>query len=271
METTTLDHSRQWLYDRFMDAKSTNERTSLRAFARKIGIPASAASEILAGKRLLSHKMAETIAIRLKLNAVDHARLRRSVGMTKMLAKFPDENEFLRLSDQHFSMLDLDTFKLISEWYHYAILSLSEVKGCRCSPAWVAERLGISRTEARLALSTLERLQLISKQGKGFKQTGKPLNIETKGYEKAIQNFLQENSRKAQAALTTVPAEHREYGTTILAANLENLPKARVLIKQFRRDLTALLERGDKSRVYSLSVQLFPLDQVNVNEQQRIH
>ncbi|MNL65954.1 hypothetical protein D3C87_1903530 [compost metagenome] len=39
----------------------------------------------------------------------------------------------------------------------------------------------------------------------------------------------------------------------------KNLPKAKELIRQFRHDLSELLEQGEADDVYRLNIQLFPL------------
>ena len=59
------------------------------------------------------------------------------------------------------TIVDLDTFAVISDWYHYAILSLLEVTDARLDPRWISKRLGINRLEARLAIERLKRLSLI--------------------------------------------------------------------------------------------------------------
>jgi hypothetical protein len=45
-----------------------------------------------------------------------------------------------------------------------------------------------------------------------------------------------------------------------LAINPKNIEKARAMIKRFRRELSTELERGEQTRVFSLAIQLFPLD-----------
>ena len=52
--------------------------------------------------------------------------------------------------------LTLDHFSVISEWYHFAILSLAETQDFKSYPAWIAGRLGISQKDAKAAVLTLK-------------------------------------------------------------------------------------------------------------------
>lgn len=252
--------SRNWLYERLSESKQRNPNTSLRAFAKRIGVSPSTVSEILSGKRHITPKLALRISQHLDLTPIATQALRRSAALTKLRSAVPDDEEINRVTDSYFKPLDFEAFKLMSNWYHFGILSLSEVEGNRYSASWIAERLGITAREAKDALAVLEKLKLVRRRGNGFEQVVKPLSIETKGYESAIRIFLQQNLQLASDALETVPAELREINTTILAINPDKIEKARPLIKRFRRELADILEKGKRTRVYNLSFQLFPVD-----------
>ena len=57
----------EFLMGIFNDRKDKNPRYSLRAFARSLGVSSGQLSEILSGKRPLSHKLARRISIALAL------------------------------------------------------------------------------------------------------------------------------------------------------------------------------------------------------------
>ncbi len=44
-----------------------------------------------------------------------------------------------------------------------------------------------------------------------------------------------------------------------MAVDSEKIPEAKILIKEFRQKMSALLESGKKDEVYQLAVQLYPL------------
>ena len=65
----------EFLMTTFNERKDKNPRYSLRAFARSLGVSSGQLSEILSGKRPLSHKLARRIAIALALTEEESQKL----------------------------------------------------------------------------------------------------------------------------------------------------------------------------------------------------
>jgi uncharacterized protein (TIGR02147 family) len=259
---TTYDH-RYWLMERFLEGKRRNPRWSLRGFAGQLGVSASTLSEILSGKRPLTRKMSQRLSRRLGLSDDQAQLMERNALLAKLETALPDDGRINALKDRLFQKIDPETFAAISEWYYFAILCLLEIPAPKRDAAWIAKRLGLSKPETIRALRRLERLGLVDKPGRGgYRASGKALSIETEGYEPAIRNFMHQNLAKAGHALDNVPAELREICAITMAIDPKNLEKARKAVKRFRREMCDLLERGNKQRVYTLGVQLFPVEGV---------
>lgn len=64
-----------YLISIFNERKDKNSRYSLRAFARSLGVSSGQLSEILSGKRPLSHKLARRISIALALTEEESQKL----------------------------------------------------------------------------------------------------------------------------------------------------------------------------------------------------
>ncbi len=255
----SLDY-RYLLLEEFLSNRRRNVRFSLRAFSKRLGVSHSVISEILSGKRPLTRKMAVKFSDRLSLDPAKSQLLLRGVVLSKIQNELPEDTEINRLTDKSFHSLELEKFKMISDWYHFGILSLLEVEGARPNPKWIAKRLGITEKNARDALKRLTLLGLIKQTGRSLKLPEKSLSIYTQGYDSAMRNNIAQHLERARVSLENDPAEVRELSTTTLAISSKNIPKAREAIKRFRRELSMLLERESRDRVYSLSVQLFPLD-----------
>lgn len=131
--------------------RTNNSAFSLRAYARKLGIQVSALSEILNGKRTISTKMASKILTNLGYGPLEIEQITEQ--------KAVDVNE---------SNLSLEYFRIISDWYYFAILSLAEIDNFRADEEWIAQRLNISKKEAKLALARLLKLGMleVDKNGK---------------------------------------------------------------------------------------------------------
>ena len=72
-----------------------------------------------------------------------------------------------------------DEFALISDWYHFAILGLAEIKSSKASPLWIAKRLGITHDEAKEAVDRLLRLRIIEVENGKINQVIKNLKSTT--------------------------------------------------------------------------------------------
>ncbi len=69
-------------------------------------------------------------------------------------------------------------FEVISDWVHFAILSLLETSSDRVDADWIARRLGINKTYAQICFQRLLDLGLIAETEGRLKQTGKSIKFE---------------------------------------------------------------------------------------------
>jgi transcriptional regulator with XRE-family HTH domain len=230
-----------------------NPNYSLRAFARASGISHTVLSLVLSGKRPLSKKASEQLADFLGLDPLKRELLlktRKASSRSK-----PDESHWLTM----------DSFAAIAEWQHYAILSALELPDAEFDPKWIAKRLGITRMQAKITMERLERLGLVQKNADGqWRQSGKPIRMENQLSTAAARSFHTQLLNKAAQSLELTPFESRDVSSITFAMDPKLLSYAQQRIRQFRRELCEELEKlSAPSEVYHLSVQLFPLTQVN--------
>lgn len=242
-----------FLQEEFQKRHATNSRYSLRAFANSLDLSPATLSQILSGKRAVTKKTVLKIAKNLDLTSRQTLQLGRSVLPREILEQDPG-------NDEHFDMLADDQFALVSDWQHYAILSLGWLKQNQSTPTWVAKRLAISNTQAAEGLSRLERLKLIEIKPDGsFVRTAKPITTQTDIPSEAVKKYHRQILELAKEKLDKIPVAKREYNTVTMAIDPSLLSTAKEMMKQFRRDLSTELERGDQREVYALALQLFPL------------
>ena len=243
------------LSQRLADIRLRNPSYSLRAFAKKAGVSSSAISEILNGKRRISKNTARRIALRLSLDPQEAATL---------LASFPEKRPYRKESDPPeqppLAQLSMDQFRLISEWWHFAIQSLSETEDYRHDPAWVASRLGLSPQQARSAMERLSRLRMLWSDEAGKVLRGAP------GYETSddiadasLRHAHSQNLELARKSLESDPVLQRDFTATTMAIDPDKLPEAKRRIREFHNELCAFLESGDKREVHKICIQMFPL------------
>lgn len=239
-----IENVKSILVKDFLNAQTRNPNFSMRAYARKIGMPQSALSEIFSGKRPLTKKSAYKIL----------------QGLDK------DPNEIAAIlndgtNNKEYEPIDINTFHVISDWYYYAILSLAETEDFQSSPKWIAKRLGLSEPVAAAALEKLVSLKMLTqdKNTNEVSVTGAQFEVASEVATIALRKANRQNLELANDALENVPVPERDFTAITLCFDPERIAEARDMIKKFRRNFNRVMESSKKKEVYKLCVQLFPL------------
>lgn len=228
---------------------ANNPLYSLRAFAKASGISHTVLSLVLSGKRNLSKKAIEKLA--------DHLEL--SPEQRTMLQK-----RHKSIAPEDFQEMSLDTFEVISDWYHYAILSLLDLPMALFEAQWISTQLGITKAEAKAAMERLKRLELVEEDEKGrWRQSGKPIKIDNKISTTATKKFHKQLLDRASQSIDTDPIALRDFSSLTFTMDPSQVEYARKRLRDFRRQLMAELEsQGQPSSVYNMTIQLYPVTPV---------
>lgn len=244
-----------------------NPRYSLRAFSRDLGISSSRLSEVLAGRYGLSREAAQSIGKKLDWNENEIALFCDLVDSEHARAKKKrtEAKQRLQVDANPYQQLTLDSFQVISDWYHYAILELTLIRDFKSDPKWIARRLGISDHIVIAAIDRLKRLDLlVEEEGKlratdGF--TATPSGIPSD----ALKKFHRQLLEKALSSIYLQTVEERDLSHLILAIDRNQLKEAKEEIKTFRRSFDAKFGKAKtKDEVYCLGVTFFRLEEGNV-------
>lgn len=239
---------------------SKNPHYSLRAFAKSVGISHTVLSLVLSGKRGLSKKAATKIADELSLDPSERIQLLSNSGRSSSTAN--------KTLNQQFTVVDLDTFAMLGEWHHYAILSLLEIPGAKLTPRYIAKSLGISDIKAKLSIERLKRMNMVAMTADGqWRQTSLPIKVENQISTAATKKFQKQLLEKAVESLEEDAAEIRDFSSITFAMHPSLVSHARQRIRAFRRELCAELEAAmPPTAVYNITVQIFPTSNVNKDQ-----
>jgi uncharacterized protein (TIGR02147 family) len=207
--------------------------------------------------------MAERIALRLGLDPSAKSEFLSLILRNRI--ERPKKNQPTRKIDEadpEYRQLTIDAFYVISDWYHFAILNLRDCDDFQNDDAWIARRLNLSVGEVRLALTRLDRLGLIERRKDGWVRTHAHLttshDVRSAGLRKGHRGILQ----RAIDALEAVDVEERDITNMTMAINTAHLPEAKAMLARFRKKFAKSMERGkDRTEVYTLALQFFPLTQ----------
>ncbi|NRA66118.1 MAG: TIGR02147 family protein [Pseudobacteriovorax sp.] len=216
--------------------KEKNPNYSLRAFANFLNINPTSLSLYLNKKRELSPASISKIIEKLELNETEVAR-------------------------DNFITLGVGESEIITDWYYFALHSLIQTQDFQNDVDWIAHRLSLAPKIVSLALERLCQIGLIAED-------------ETRGYVIAVDNVRihqdvpSSTAKKnqfqildlAEKSLENDPAPLRHFSGMTFSTNPKKLKKAFQMIYKFEDKLAKFLDRGDdKSEVYRLNIQLFPL------------
>lgn len=254
---------REFLKDELEHRTISNSKYSMRAFARDLDLSPQVVSLVLNGKKGISAEVSLKIANRLGLTVEESSYLCDLVELSNVKSNELKEVLNYRLSkytpNRKFRTVSEENFKLISNWYHYAILELTSTADFQSDPRWISSRLGITLECTNEAIDRLCKMGLLDiRDGKYSKVN---LNITTTQDmpSDAIRMATTQLLQKAEFALNHHEVSAREFGTMTMAITPEKLPVAREMIRKFRRELASYLEdESDKrTEVYVLATQLF--------------
>lgn len=253
----------QFLHEEFERRVRKNNRYSLRAFARSLNVNAAELSQVFRGSRRLSWKSAVTVSKAMGLTPAEskHLLLLLQSEKGKKIGLDLDITEDI---DLNMSPVNPADFEKLGDWYHFAILNLIETKGFEWTATHIARRLGLSSSEARLAMDTLEKAGMVqvqivgqgqrrSKSVKAFWEVGSHIPSES------IRRYHRQCLQKAIDALDDIPIDQREFRGIGFVASPDDLVKIRAEVKHFTDLLMQKFDRKGKTHVYQIQLAVFPL------------
>lgn len=234
------------------EKKKKNSQYSLRSLAKSVKISPAQLSSIINKRKKLSPTLAIQLIQKLNLTEQESIELLSDVH--------PEMRAVLsRKMDVH--ILRDDQFQMISDWIHYAILSLSYFKNNKASIQWISKKLNISKERVEPAFKRLERLGLISIIDHKLVQISKPVSTTTDIPSTAIKAHHRQNLKMAEKKIDEVEVALREFSSITFPIHIKNLPKAKQMINDFKMKLYNEIKSDDPTDVYTMSIQLFPLTQ----------
>lgn len=250
-----IEDAKEYLQSQLIKRKKQNPLLSMRSFAKYLGLSPAQLSQIISGKRPITHKAATKMIQALKLSPRESEEFLESI--------YPGRQSKRRetLSDEKRHILEEDEFRLICDWHHFAILSLCELEKNSSDARWISKVLAISLKDAAEARNRLLRMGLIQVKDKRLYQVSAPITTKNDIKSESIQRSHQQNLSLAMTKLDTIDVEEREFTTVTLATSIKKMKEAKKMIREFKRKLTDYLEDGEKTEVYTLAIQLFPLTQ----------
>ncbi len=250
----------QYIQKELLERCQRNPAYSLRSLGKSLSVPPSSLSEWMSGKRAPKMEHAESI---LKLLECPQEKVKEILWEIKIsdISKELMIKENIEKIEAEFdsSRLEKDIFKMISNWYCYAIVNLVELENFEYSVKFIVKTLGITEEEAQDALKVLLNTGILVEESGTLKASGNNLSTQTGVPDQSIRDFHRQILSLAQGALGHVPVQDRDFTNIMMPINVKSINQVKKEITTFRRKICKLLENGEKTEVYNLSIQLFPV------------
>lgn len=239
----------EYLEKDFRSRKEKNPNISLRSYAGMLGVSPSALSEVLRGKRKISSKMRERLGLKIGLSPLRIADLERNDCKLKK-----------------YYLLAEEVFSIISDRHVNVLLELARTKEFRWDSKWIANRLGTTVLTVRKLLKKLEASGMIRKiSDQKYEDTtnGFTTDVNNQSTNEGKIRLQEQVVDYAKSSLRDIPYEQRSNSTITFAMKKSDIEFAREKIKQFRQELSQMLEASeDPDDVYHLNINLFPATSV---------
>lgn len=269
MEIQYFSDYRNYLRSVLENRVGENSQYSMRAFARDLKMTPQMLSFVLNKKKNISSEVAAKIAERLSLSPTDTDHfldlvmlMHTKSGVIKKIIEARIQ-ERQSNSDQKFQNLDVEIFKVVGDWLHYAILELTQVRNFQSNPTWISKRLGVTIFEVEQALQRLLQLELLEIDAHGkINRTNIHLTANYACPNAALRRLAKQFLERAIESLEEQEQDERDITNITMAIDPKLLPQAKLMIADFRRKLCKYLEQGQRTEVYTFAPSLFRISKL---------
>lgn len=260
----TQDYHIHKMQDYLSQKQKSNPRYSLRAFARDLGINAGTLGQVIKGQRPLPIKNSLSVVDKLGLKLEERSMFLESLYRSKVKLdniKIDQEDQRLMLNESH--------NKIIAEWEHFAVLSLFDVTEFECHSEEVAERLGITKLRAQVVINNLYQCGLIIDDQGVFRKAQQSVRTTEDVSNESIKKGHLEALDIGKDKLDTIEVMLRDFSEMTIAMDLDKMTEAKTIIREFRQKMATLLRDGNRTDVFQLAIQFYPLTNTNYTKKSR--
>ena len=236
---------------------------SLRAFARDLDISPATLSLILQKKAGLSQKKAALISQKLQLppgeNDFFQDLVQSNCAKNKTERRIASAKLFRY--ETRYNSVEADLFHVIKDWYHLAIMELTQIKGFTPDPVWISKKLKITEDEAQFGLERLLRLEILEMHKGKLRPTSDYLIVLSKAPSAAAKHFQTQVLQKTMRSFDDVERSSRDIASVMIRMRSDEMDYVVKTLKETRRDIAAHVQKGDDhDSVFCLTTSFFRLD-----------
>jgi uncharacterized protein (TIGR02147 family) len=233
--------------------KTRSPSYSLRAFARDLDLNPGTLSLVLRGKRRLSYQDSHKIAEKLNLDPIERSTFVESLCVPKQSL------DQISVNYEERFILDGSYESVICEWEHFILLDLFDLDDFRNDVTYFAEKLGVDETRVQEVLKNLLRSGLLDYRDGAYVRIHDLIRTTEDVSSTALRRAQLSNLTLGAEKLDDVDLHRRDFSSISFPVAEDRLPEAKAIIREFRKKMEALFRSGQKTEVYQLCIQLYPM------------
>ncbi len=211
-------------------------------------------SQVVTNKRKLPLKFGLRVADLICQNEKERSLFIESLYYTKVsIDDIKINNEINQF------VIDNSHYKVIAEWEHFAVLELFDLVNFEINPPNIAKKLGVTKERAESVLENLVISGLIIKLENTYQKQHQEIRTTEDISNRALIDAHMETLELGKKKLEQIDLEHREYSSVTIGVDISKLKEAKAIIREFKMKMRELLRDGNKTEVYQLAMQFFPL------------
>lgn len=244
----------------FNSRKIKNPAYSLRSFAKNLGVSPGILSLILSGKKEVTPKILKVIAPKLNIDENIYSSL------LEKQAKIKKESSIKSIEKDDMRLIDMETFAVISDWYHFAILELFNLDYYETNSLWISKKLNITNEQAQKAIDSLLKIKLLEINN-GVIEPGNAFTaiVDYPYTSIAMRERQKQLLKLSSEKLGTLNISVRDHSAITICVDVSLMPEIKDKIKAFRRSLGNFIAKNSKesNAVYEMQISFFPVSSLD--------
>lgn len=264
-----LDY-REYLHDYYKERKQNIPWFSMRVFGKKLALNPAYLCRIMQKQEHLSLKKVPSVSEYFGFEQTETEYFEALVGFSRAKTEseatiFFDKLSLLKGGIKS-AYLDSLQYEYYRKWYYSVVLAVIGFFPVKNNYRQLGKMVFpcISADEAREAVTLLEKLKLIQRNGDGvYERTNLHISTGPSFRSLAVRHFQKEMVRLSERAIEQFPKELRDISSLTLTMKQDTLEDIREILRSCRQAIISrVAEDMETDCAYQINMQVFPVSDV---------
>lgn len=177
------------------------------------------------------------------------------------VAQYIDSKLKVMIQDQSMLSLEETEFKLIAEWYHYAIQQMLCIQSMSDDAKEIQKNLfyDVSLEQVEAAIENLLRLKIIDRRDGQLVVLQRAVRTSHDIPSEALKIHAEQMIENAKKSIRKIDLQERTVQGRTLVIKKDQIEAAKKMIQEFSNQFGVEVDCEDGNQVYQLNIQFFPL------------